>query len=107
MKNKENIIKALINIGMIILSINLFIVLCFGFSPYRIKTGNINYNNPIFDITYIIAPIGFIITFIGIIISYILKPKVLSLKDKYGELKSLKGELSLEVYEKILDIIGR
>ena len=33
--------------------------------------------------------------------------KVLSLKDKYGELKSLKGELSLEVYEKILDIIGR
>jgi predicted DNA-binding protein YlxM (UPF0122 family) len=33
--------------------------------------------------------------------------KVLSWKDKYGELKSLKGELSLEVYEKILDIIGR
>lgn len=33
--------------------------------------------------------------------------KVLSLKDKYGELKALKGELSLEVYEKILDIIGR
>lgn len=33
--------------------------------------------------------------------------KVLSLKEKYGELKSLKGELSLEVYEKILDIIGR
>ncbi len=33
--------------------------------------------------------------------------KVLSLKEKYGELKLLKGELSLEVYEKILDIIGR
>ena len=33
--------------------------------------------------------------------------KVLSLKEKYGELKSLKGELPLEVYEKILDIIGR
>ena len=33
--------------------------------------------------------------------------KVLSLKEKYGELKALKGELSLEVYEKILDIIGR
>lgn len=81
MKNKEKIIKALINIGMIILSINLFIVLCFGFSPYRIKTGNINFNNPIFDITYIIAPVGFIITFIGIIISYISKPKILSSKE--------------------------
>ena len=33
--------------------------------------------------------------------------KVLSLKAKYGELKGLEKEISSDVYEKIIDIIGR
>ena len=33
--------------------------------------------------------------------------KVLSLKSKYGEIKGLKNQVDLEVYEKIIEIIGR